>query len=128
MPPGTVIDETLTILPLRASFIAGATALQQSQVPRTFTSNIRSHSATVSWSHGFFTMLAKIAALLTRASIRPKRSSVAAANASVDASSDTSTSKPIAVPSLDPISAATGPGSSTSPTTTDQPSAARASA
>ena len=59
-------------------------------MPRTLTANIRSHSPTVSSWNGFFSMLVKIAALLTSASIRRNRSSASAASASVDASSETS--------------------------------------
>ena len=59
MPLGTVIDEVLTILPERCAFIVGATARQQSHVPRTLTANARSHSSTVSSSNGFLTICVK---------------------------------------------------------------------
>src|SRR3989441_10102518 len=116
-----------TILPYRWCFIAGSTARHARNTPRRFTAMTRSHSSTVISSivPRVIGMVAKIAALFTRMSMRPKRASADSAIAFVLASSATSarTLCPRAPSSEATVAAA---ASSTSATTTLAPAAARA--
>ena len=87
-----VPDEMLMMRPAPAAFITGSTARQARNTPRRFTAITRSHSATLisSISAREIGIVANTAALLTRTSMRPKRSTVARAIASVLDSSETS--------------------------------------
>src|SRR5882762_6136363 len=112
--------------------MCGTTAREASQVPRRLTAIMRSHSSISIWSKGERDIgtVAKIAALLTRMSIRPNASTARAAIASTLARSATSVRTAIASKPWRFKSAATSAAAlaSISATTTFAPSLASPSA
>ena len=87
------VDEMLTITPPPAASMCGSAKCAQRKAPRRFTAIVRSHTATgvVSASLSWPSISGpKAAALLTRMSRRPKRSTVAATIRATSSSSATS--------------------------------------
>ena len=115
-------DATLTMRPPPCARIKGATARAQFQTPLTLTAITRSHSASGISSKGWGLSVAKMAALLTSTSIRPKVAPVAATMAPTEAAMLTSVRTP-STRSAAPSFSAAATGSATSATTTRAPSA-----
>ena len=104
--------------------MCGTQARQHSATPRMLTSITLRHSATSICSKGFNLIELKIAALLTRMSMRPKALTVSAASRATSASEETSICKPsVRAPVALAISAAARSNFATSATTTEAPSA-----
>ena len=114
------------IRPDLAEIMKGATARAHSKGPRTLTAMSRSHSSLPMSKNGFFTMLAKIAALLTRMSTAPNSDRARSAIASTEARSETSVLMKMACPPLLLMLETVFSPSSTSAMTTWAPAAANA--
>ncbi len=76
----TTPDEMLTMRPLACLRICGTTAFDASHTPRTLTPINWSHSAAGISQNGRILSVEKMAALLTRMSMRPNLSTAAAAS------------------------------------------------
>ena len=118
----TIAEATLTMRPPPCTRIRGATARAQFQTPFTLTAMTRSHSASGISSKGWGFSVAKMAALLTSTSIRPKVATAASTMAPTEAAMLTSVRTP-RTRSAPPSFSAAARGSATSATTTRAPSA-----
>src|SRR5262245_20184430 len=115
-------EATLTMRPPPCARMRGVTARAQFHTPLTLTAMTRSHSASGISSKGWGLSAAKMAALLTSTSMRPKRATAASTMVATEADTLTSVDTP-STRSAAPSLSAAATGSTTSATTTRAPSA-----